>query len=162
MSIKIRPIKPDDYPLLRDFLYLAIFAPPSEEKPSFDITFKPEIDVYIKDFGGKDDCGVVAEVDGKVVGIAWTRIIDAYGHIDGATPELAISVLPEYRGKGIGTMMMESLFMLLCKGGFKHTSLSVTKTNPAVRFYSRLGYKIESEKADHVGHDDYIMVKQLG
>ena len=57
--------------------------------------------------------------------------------------------------------MMRRLFELLCENGYKRTSLSVQKDNPAVRFYERLGYKVTCEKLDHVGHEDYIMVKDL-
>jgi ribosomal protein S18 acetylase RimI-like enzyme len=105
---------------------------------------------------------VVAEVDEKIVGAAWTRIIPAYGNIDDKTPELAISILPEYRGQGIGTALMLHLFELLRERGYSRTSLSVQQNNPAVRFYKRLGYEITDEKLDHAGHEDFIMVKYLG
>jgi len=42
--------------------------------------------------------------------VAWTRIIPADGHIDDEAPELATSVLPEYRGQGVGTLLMNYLF----------------------------------------------------
>ena len=161
MNIQIRPIQPADYPVLEDFLYHAIFIPAGEEYPSREVIFKPEILIYVKDFGKANDCGVVAEYNNKIVGAAWTRIIPAYGHLDEHTPELAISMLPEFRRQGSGTMLMESLFELLKERGYKRTSLSVQKDNPAVRFYKRLGYKITDEELDHVGHEDYIMVKEL-
>jgi GNAT superfamily N-acetyltransferase len=56
------------------------------------------------------DCGVVAKLSGKLVGAAWTRIIPAYGHLDESTPELAISILPNYRSQGVGTLLMNHLF----------------------------------------------------
>lgn len=159
--MNIREIIPTDYPILEDFLYHAIFIPEGEPLPPKEIIFEQEIYVYIKGFGEQSDCGVVAEQDGITIGAAWTRIIPAYGHIDNDTPELAISVLPEYRGQSFGTKMMYTLFELLKKHGYKRTSLSVQKNNPAVHFYKRLGYKITDEKLDHVGHEDYIMVKDL-
>jgi len=177
MNILIREIFEKDYILLEEFLYNAIYVPPCEEPPPKEVIFDPEIYIYIDGFGNKPgDCGVVAEHDGKITGMAWTRIIPAYGHIDDNTPELAISVLPELRGQNIGTLLMTKLFELLCVRGYKRTSLSVQKDNPAARFYQRLGYVITSEKLDHVGwlfasrtarpcnpgHEDYIMVKDLG
>jgi len=105
---------------------------------------------------------VVAELNGQVIGAAWTRIIHAYGHIDSETPELAISILPEFRGYGIGTKLMKKLFHILREHGFSRTSLSVQKDNPAVGFYQRLGYAIIGDKTDHAGHDDYTMIKDLG
>lgn len=158
----IREITENEYPYLEDFLYNAIFLAPGEEAPPREIIFEPEIFIYIDGFGSQPgDHGVVAEQGGKIIGMAWTRIILAYGHIDNKTPELAISVLPEYRGQGIGTMLMKGLFDLLREYGYNRTSLSVQKDNPAVRFYERLGYKIMDEKLDHVGHEDYIMLKEL-
>ncbi len=56
---------------------------------------------------------------------------------------------------------MECLFEMLRSGGFRRTSLSVQKDNPAVRFYERLGYKIYDERPDGAGHEDYLMVKVL-
>jgi len=160
-NLKIRSIVSADYPVLEDFLYHAIFLPPGVKPLPREIIYTPEIFIYIKDFGGKNDCGIVAELDGKIIGAAWTRIIPAYGHVDNKTPELAISVLPDWRGKGVGSEMMKNLFELLCERGYRQTSLSVQKDNPAVRLYERLGYKITGERIDHANHEDYLMVKEL-
>jgi ribosomal protein S18 acetylase RimI-like enzyme len=160
--VGVREIKLADYSALEDFLYHAIFILKGEALPPREIIFEPEIYVYIKDFGKENDCGVVAEADAHIVGAAWTRIIPAYGRVDANTPELAISVLPGYRRRNIGTEMMEKLFELLRERGYKRTSLSVQQNNPAVRLYKRLGYKITDEKLDLAGHEDYIMIKNLG
>jgi len=158
----IREITPAEYPLLEDFIYTAIYIPHGEEPPPREVIFDPEIYVYVDGFGSKaGDLGVVAEQNGKILGMAWTRIIPAYGHIDDSTPELAISVMPEFRGQNIGARMMAKLFDMLRANGYRRTSLSVQKNNPAARFYQRLGYVITDEKLDHVGHEDYIMVKEL-
>ena len=153
----VREIISTEYPLLEDFLYHAIFVPHGEKPPSRDILKEPDVFVYIDGFGRKPgDCGVVAETDGRIVGAAWTRIIPAYGHIDNDTPELATSVLPEYRGQKIGTMLMTRLFELLRKRGYKQTSLAVQQRNAAVRFYQRLGYETIQEN-----DEEFIMVKDL-
>jgi ribosomal protein S18 acetylase RimI-like enzyme len=155
-------MRESDYECLNELLYQAIFIPEGVERPSREIVKEPEIFVYIKDFGTQPaDLGVVAEQNGQVIGAAWTRIIPAYGHIDSDTPELAISILPEFRGYGIGTNLMKKLFELLRRNGYKQTSLSVQKDNPAARFYQRLGYKITGERLDHEGHEDYLMIKEL-
>jgi ribosomal protein S18 acetylase RimI-like enzyme len=151
-----------DYKCLPEFLYQAIYIPEGEQRPPRSIIHDPEIFVYIKEFGTKSgDLGVVAEHDGKIIGAAWTRIIPAYGHIDCDTPELAISLLPEFRGRGIGTELMNKLFEVLRENGYKRTSLSVQKDNPAVRFYQRLGYEVSGERIDHAGHEDYLMIRNL-
>ncbi|MDR0306687.1 MAG: GNAT family N-acetyltransferase [Chitinispirillales bacterium] len=163
MSVIIREMTSEEYPLLEDFLYNAVFLPPGADPVPRDIIFEPEIYIYIDGFGSKQgDYAVTAMTNGNIAGAAWTRIIPAYGHVDEDTPELAISVLPQYRGQGIGTMMMTHLFELLREHGYSRTSLSVQKDNPAVRFYKRLGYKITGEKTDHANHEDYIMIKEIG
>ena len=155
-EMKIKEIDKTNNLMLEDFLYWAIFTPPDAKLPNRDVIFKPDVFIYIENYGNENDCGVYAEVDGKAVGAAWTRIIPAYGHVDNETPELAISVLPEYRNQGIGAMLMEKLFELLSERGFKQTSLAVQKQNPAANFYLRLGYEIISEKAE-----EYLMLKRL-
>jgi len=160
-NLKIRSILESEYSILEDFLYHAIFLPPELESVPYETIFDPEIFVYIDGFGAMDDHCVVAEQDRKIVGMAWVRIIQGYGHIDDKTPELAVSVLPNLRGKGIGTKLMKSLFDLLQTNGYKQTSLSVQKDNPALRFYKRLGYKIFGEEKDYVDNEDYLMIKYL-
>jgi len=157
----IRPLKQSEYGLLERFLYEAIHVPQGHGPYAKDIIYTPEIYVYIKDFGKPDDLGLVAELDSGVVGLASGRIlagpeIKGYGNIDATTPELMISVLPEARGQGVGTKLIETLHTVLRKRGEKQISLSVQKTNPAARLYQRLGYVIIKENGD-----DYIMVKSL-
>jgi len=162
INAKVRVMRESDYDCLPEFLYQAIYMPEGEERPPRSIIDDPEIFIYIKDFGMQPgDLGMVAEQNGKVVGAAWTRIIPAYGHIGDEIPELAISVLPEFRAYGTGVKLMKKLFEELRKHGYKQTSLSVQKDNPAVRFYHRLGYEVSGERHDHAGHEDYLMIKEL-
>jgi ribosomal protein S18 acetylase RimI-like enzyme len=154
---KSRLITPSDRLLLEDFIYHAIFIPPGTEQPSRDIIKQPDVFIYIDGFGNKPgDIGVIAETEGKAVGAAWTRIIPGYGYVDDETPELATSVLPEYRGRGIGTVLMHRLFDLLRERKYKYTSLAVQQKNDAVRFYQRLGYVIVQET-----NEEFIMLKEL-
>ncbi len=157
VSLTVREITPSDYPLLAEFLYQAIFIPVGMEAPPHTIIDHPDVRIYIDGFGDKlGDCGVVADMDGQIVGAAWTRIIPAFGHIDDSTPELAISVLPQFRGQAIGASMMARLFRLLRAQGYVRTSLAVQKQNAAVRFYQRLGYATVRQTAE-----EYIMIKDL-
>lgn len=147
MNTIIREIRPEGYDLLREFLYQAIYLPEGVEPPPRSVVDLPELQIYIADFGTRpgDHC-LAAEVEGKVVGAAWCRIMEDYGHIDSSTPSLAISLLPEYRGRGIGTQLLNALLLLLRENGYQGTSLSVRKENPALRLYQRVGFRIVSEK----------------
>ena len=105
----IRAITPNEYPLLEDFLYDAIFIPEGVAPPDRSITQLPELQKYIAHFGTqKDDYCLVAEVDSALVGAVWARIIDDYGHVDDDTPSLSISVKAPYRQRGIGTALNTS------------------------------------------------------
>lgn len=159
---KVRIMCQTDYPCLKEFLYQAIFVPKDEAPPKREIIYKPEIFVYLKDFGKQEgDFGVVAEQNGQIIGAAWVRIISGYGHLDKNTPELAISILPEFRGYNIGTKLLKKLFDLLKINGYTNISLSVQNDNPAVRLYQRLGFNIINERPDNAGHEDYLMIKNL-
>ena len=147
MNTIIRKIRPEEHGLLREFLYQAIYLPEGVVPPPRSVIDLPELQIYIADFGTQpgDHC-LVAEVGEKVVGAARCRIMEDYGHIDSSTPSLAISLLPEYRGRGIGTQLLNALLLLLRENGYQGASLSVQKENPALRLYQRVGFRIVSEK----------------
>ena len=155
--MKIREMHPTEYPLLKDFTYEAIFIPEGIEKPDRAILEQPELALYYEDFGsGPADLCLAAEDDGRIIGAVWTRIMNDYGHVDDETPSLAISLYPEYRGRGIGTAMMREMLDLLRKHEFKSVSLSVQKANYAVRMYRAVGFEVVEENGE-----EYIMVCYL-
>lgn len=157
MDYRIRPIKETEYPLLNDFLYEAIFIPPGVAAPPRSITELPELQVYVRDFGsGEADVCFVAETEEKVIGAAWTRIMDDYGHIENDVPSLAISLYSQYREQGVGTALMQAILAELQQRGYVKASLSVQKANSAVRLYRRMGFVAVSET-----DEEYIMVKYL-
>lgn len=158
MNIMIREIRETEIPMLKDFLYEAVFIPQGAEAPPRAVVDTPELQVYVRDFGRQvPDLGLVAEVDGKVIGAVWARIMEDYGHIDARTPSLAIALFKAYRGLGIGTELMRAMFTRLAEKGWGQVSLSVQKLNGAVRLYRRLGFKVADENSE-----EYIMVKELG
>ena len=153
----IRPLYPEEIHLLRDFLYEAIFIPEGVEPLPRDVVDLPELKLYIQDFGKKqDDCCLVVEYDGKVVGAVWTRIMNDYGHVDDETPSLSISLYKEYRNKGMGRQLMKEMMKLLESKGYHHVSLSVQKANYAVRMYLKLGFTIMKET-----EEEFIMVRDI-
>lgn len=157
MKYSIREIQKHEYPLLDEFLYEAIFIPDGIEPPPKTIIASPDLQVYVDHFGElKDDIGLVAEVDHKVVGAVWSRIMNDYGHIDNETPSLAISLYKEYRGFGIGTAMMKEILTLLKAHGYKQVSLSVQKANYAAKLYLKVGFEIVRQS-----QEEYIMVNYL-
>lgn len=156
MKYTIREIKKTEYPLLRDFLYESIFVPEGAPPPRSVLDI-PEFQVYLLGFGTeKHDKGLVAEVDNRVVGAIWVRIMNDFGHVDDETPSCAISLHKEYRGMGIGTALMEKMLDSLRCEGYERMSLSVQKANYAFKMYCKVGFEIFDEK-----DEEYIMVNRL-
>ena len=157
MNYIIREIRKSEDAILEDFLYEAIFIPEGVDAPPKSIILNDELQVYIKDFGDKkDDKCFVAESDGKVVGAIWVRIMNDYGNVDADTPSFAISLYKDFRGYGIGTMLMKQMLKYLKIAGYKKCSLAVQKENYAVRMYLNVGFEIIDEN-----EQEYIMVCQL-
>ena len=156
MDYRIREIRENEYCILSEFLYEAIFIPVGMEKPPKAIIEQPELQVYIADFGKSDDWCLVAEVKEKIVGAVWVRIMNDYGHIDDETPSFAISLYEEYRNMGIGTVLMRDMLEFLKNKGYKQTSLSVQKANYAVRMYQKVGFEVIDKN-----EEEYIMVCRL-
>ena len=156
MDYRIREIRENEYCILSEFLYEAIFIPEGTEKPPKSIIEQPELQVYIADFGKSDDWCLVAEVKEKIVGAVWVRIMNDYGHIDDETPSFAISLYEEYRNMGIGTVLMRDMLEFLKNKGYKQTSLSVQKANYAVRMYQKVGFEVIDEN-----EEECIMVCRL-
>lgn len=158
MEYTIRKMTVPEYSKLNDFLYEAIFIPDGIEPPPRNIIDSPELQLYVDCFGALEgDFALVAEIEEKVVGDVWVRIINDYGHIDDKTPSLAISLYKEYRGQGIGTSMMREMLSLLKAHGYKRASLSVQKANYAAGMYQKIGFEIIAENVD-----EWIMLWQDG
>lgn len=160
INYEIREMNLDEKVILKDLLYEAIFQPDENNLLPKDVIEQPELSMYIADFGKKDDYCFVADVDGKIAGGVWTRILNGeskgYGNIDASTPELAISLFKEYRNKGIGTCLMKKMIEHLKEKGYGQVSLSVAKDNYAFKMYKKLGFKIDCEQGE-----DYLMVIKL-
>ena len=156
----IREIKPTEIPLLADFLYEAIFQRDEQPRLPRDVITQPELQVYIENFGRKDDHCLVAEGDSKIIGAVWTRIIAGnvrgFGNVDDQTPEFAISLYPEYRNSGIGTALMKEMLQHLKTKGYRQVSLAVQKDNYALSMYQAVGFSVIDEL-----DQEYLMICQL-
>ena len=154
-------MRPEEYPLLEDFLYEAIFVP-SDYKgavPRSIIYDDPLCRAAFEGFGTReDDIALAATINDKLIGACWVRTTNEYGHIDEETPSFSIALYKAYRGNGIGTALMQTMLDELRDKGFRQASLSVQKENPAVRFYERLGFEIIGDGADET---EWLMLKKL-
>ena len=157
MDYILREMKKEEYPLLDDFLYEAIYIPDGVEPPPKSVIKLPELQEYIYDFGNKEhDKAFVAEAEGNIVGAVWVRVMNDYGHIDNDTPSLAMSLHKNYRGLGIGTTLLNQFLNNLKEEGYSKISLSVQKENYAVKLYKKAGFIIIDETKE-----EYIMLIKL-
>lgn len=85
---------------------------------------------------------VVAEDQGRVVGFLVAGVSrNSEGNMDGRI--LSIAVDPLYRGKGVGTCLVEDIICVLRNVGARRLVLEVKQGNRAAQeFYRRLGFGV--------------------
>lgn len=122
---------------------------------------------YAANWGRMGDMGSVALVNEQLIGAAWLRLWlsedKGFGYIDDSTPELAMAVLPEYCGKGIGTKLLKQV-LETAQSVYPGVSLNVRANNPAINLYQRAGFiKVEgSEVVNRTGGIPFNMVCNFG
>ena len=157
MNYIIRTLYPSEYSLLEEFLYQAIFVPKGQQPPPRSVLQSPALRVYVDGFGqSPHDRAFAAVAEGRVPGAVWVRFMDDYGHVDSETPSFALSLLPEFRGQGLGTALLHAMLDQLRQAGYAQASLAVQKDNYAARMYQRAGFQILRET-----EEEFIMVCPL-
>jgi ribosomal protein S18 acetylase RimI-like enzyme len=166
VSIIIRRATPLDEPILWQMIFEAAHMAEEGHTTVQAAKERPDLAHYVQHWGEDGDIGVVAiePEHNQPIGAAWVRLLignnKGYGYVDDETPELAIGLLPGYRGQGVGTTLLSQLFEIVQKV-YPAVSLNTRVTNlPAVRLYERMGFrKVEgSEVTNWVGGISYNMV----
>ena len=144
--LELRKAAESDEPFLWEMLYLAAFVPPGAPPIPRSILGEPAIARYVEGWGTRaGDSGLIALGNGEPVGAAWLRFFPAsspgYGFVDEKTPELSVALLPDYRGRGIGSRLVKQLI-----GNVSALSLSCDPENPARRLYLRLGFEPQQNR----------------
>jgi ribosomal protein S18 acetylase RimI-like enzyme len=141
------PGGPEDLPFLWEMLYEAACWRPEGLRPPWDeILARSRLPRYLEDWGRADDIAMIAvdPAGGHNIGAAWYRLFPAnapgYGFVDASTPEVAIGVAPDRRGRGVGGALIDTLLGAAKSQGFDALSLSVEADNPAARLYERKGF----------------------
>lgn len=157
-DVTIRPLRSDERWLLTEFLYEAVWVPDGAPPVPRTVLQEPALRRYVEDFGrAADDRCLAAVCDGRVAGAVWVRRMHGFGHVDDATPELAVALYPEYRGRGVGTLLLRAMLDLLRAEGCTRVSLSVQRENRAAAWYLREGFELLAER-----DGELVMVCRLG
>jgi ribosomal protein S18 acetylase RimI-like enzyme len=121
-TLKIRPVKSNELPLLKDFA-------PQE----WNTNISQRFGFY---FGEPYFYPIVAEFAGEIVGCANGLLNETTGWLGN------IIVQPEYRGQGIGSALTADLVDYFHQHGCKSQLLVATKLGEPV--YARLGFTVSS------------------
>jgi GNAT superfamily N-acetyltransferase len=145
MDLHIRDLQPDEFPFLREMLYTAALWRPDDPRPEPQwVMEQPQIAPFHEEWGRPGDTALVAEDDGRLIGAIWYRFFteERHGHgfIDEKTPEIAIAVVQDARGRGVGRALMQALHDRARRDGVVRLALSVNADNPAKRLYTSFGY----------------------
>jgi len=120
----------------------------------------PEHARYHQGWGRPGDTAVLAEdLHRGRLGAAWYRLVTSeepgYGFVNHQTPEVALAVVPDHCGRGVGGALVREPRDAASSQGYSALSLSGEKGNLALRRYERNGFvkPFETEDAWTMGVD---------
>lgn len=141
---KIRRLEAYEYDVLPTFLYNSIYQSEDADLLELSVIEEDRYSKYIKDFGKETDYAIVWELDGRIAGIAWTRLFqkcdESLGFLDEQIPELTLSVLAGYDEQLIGPELIEIIFNESKLQGFTEISVALDKDNDLTDMYTKLGF----------------------
>lgn len=160
--LTIRLAGPEDEDALWLALYYASHSDDEVGVSPHDVRSDSNLLRYVEGWGRDGDLGVIAEVEDRFAGAAWVRLLpetarDDPAFVDVSTPELAVAVLPGFRGRGVGTTMLE-LLLEAARERFGAIVLTVRVGNQAQRLYRRFGFTEVARIRNRVGTESHKML----
>lgn len=158
-NILVRPLRSFEEDFLKEMVYLSLFHP---EGGTFDRSIMEEKDIkkYYDNWDTKKDLCLVARFEDQNIGAIWARFFpfydQGYGYVDDHIPEMGMAVLPKFRGRGLGQVLMNHIITRLKHQNVKAVSLSVHKNNPAKKFYENNNFIVYQHEEATV-----TMIKKL-
>lgn len=160
MDYEVRALTAKDESIVWEMLQYA-----SHELSLESVQKQPYLARYAAGWGRAGDSGCVATKDIALIGAAWLRLWleddKGFGYVSNEIPELAMAVLPDFRGQGIGTQLLTQV-LEGAKRCFPAVSLNVRGDNGVVRLYERAGFvKVPgSEMINRAGGVSFNMVRK--
>lgn len=155
----VREKTPDCDKKIEDFFYDTFYLPFGMTSLPREILNAPYYRKFFFNLGREkgDLCFEACDTaTNEIVGVVWTRLIPYDSERDYKTPFLLISVLTQYRGKGIGSSLMRRILAELKCAGYTEVILSVHYQNRAIALYEKFGFSIYGSDGDC-----YLMAKSL-
>ncbi len=152
IDYQIRELTTEDESIVWEMLRYAAQQPSIES-----VRTQPDLARYATDWGRNGDWGYVASRQGIPIGAAWLRLWlgeRGFGYVNDETPELGLAVLPDYRGRGIGSELLDRVLQS-ARERFAAVSLSVRSDNPVLRLYERSGF-VKATGSEHLNRSDSI------
>ena len=157
----MRPATGDDAPFLVDMLVEAVNWPPRKHLSRDEILSTRQLARYVECWPRPSDQGVIAVVGEETIGAVWLRFFapeePGFAYLAEDIPELAMAVLPGWRGRGVGRALLREQIRRATVGGVRSICLSVERANGAVRLYESEGFQIVEQE----GPDDHTMLRHL-
>jgi GNAT superfamily N-acetyltransferase len=140
-----RPAGPEDLPFLVRILAVAAdWRAGVEPRAPAEVLASSELAHYLPDWEIGRDRGLVAYDPSGDTGAAWWHYFNAadpgYGFVAEDVPEMSVGVLPEHRGRGLGTQLVHGLISTARTVGLEGLSLSVEPDNFAIGIYAGAGF----------------------
>lgn len=157
-EVFIRPLRTSNVDFLKEMVFLSLY----KESGLFDrdVLEHKDIAKYYRGWDSKKEVGFIARYDNKDIGAIWCRKFpffdQGFGYVEDDIPEMGLAVYPEYRGRGLGQILMNHLFNRLRHNGDKAVSISVHTNNPARRAYLRNNFVPVRREGDEI-----VMLKKL-
>jgi ribosomal protein S18 acetylase RimI-like enzyme len=158
MNYQVRALTNQDEPTVWEMLMYAV-----QEHSVQAVQAQDCLTRYAADWGRTGDMGFVAYTKKQTIGAAWLRLRfnanKRFGDVEDSIPELTIAVIPEYRGKEIGTALLMQV-LKSAQTDYAAVSLNVRSNNPVVALYERAGFvKVEgSEFTNRTGGISFYMI----
>ena len=140
LNITYKELNTNDADLHKELIYVALWDSPDEERRPRSVLSTPKVEAYYIKWGQPNDVGLIAYVDGVASGFIQLRIKECITEEYADYPELAIAVLPQYQGKGIGKLLYSKLVSEV-KSQYLGIRLGVNPKNKvAIKLYEKLGF----------------------
>ena len=144
-SVSLRAVERREYDA-----YFAMLAEYQRELDQYDTEsgddpWNPDLHraSVLDDMGGRELLWI--DVDGERAGLAMVRVYPDFPDESRDVADIAeFTVLPAYRGRGIGTAAVEALLADHRERGTHTVDASVLRDNPALAFWERLGFVVRS------------------